>query len=387
MPPEARQHAWRDADWLESEAARAAWRAGRERVAFVHPLWLATWWRVYAHAEARPCVWVEGDAGGFERAPPVAYAAWTVETRRLPAGVTVRRLQPLGQSAWTQDAFPGEYSAFGGAVDPATARRALDATLALEWDELVLHRVPRHGALAQALAGWGGDAVRTCDVVDAAPSWRLRTTGDVRDYLAALPAGERRAMCARNARARVSYVPEGGSLGQLFELHDRRWGTSGMPPRVRQFLDALAAACAAGSDVQLRVSRLVHAGAPCSARLLLECDGATHDLQAGFDPTALRAASLGKLHLGFEIERAFAAPGTHAFDLLAGQGMRADYKVRLAAEPVPLCDVHVVRSRWLHALRGVRRYRAALRSRLSAASAVRSQRSRARRTPPGDAPR
>lgn len=395
MPPEPAAGSWVDAGWLDTAVAAATWRRGADRVPFGHPAWLSTWWRVHRTEDAEVRVWVDAgaDAGVHDAdavspgAPaPRAFAAWLLQERRVAGGLRVRRLQPLGQSAWLHDAFPGEYGVLAGDVDAAVAARALRAALQLEWDEMLAQHVVAGAALSRALATWSAEAACRAEVVGASAAWRIPTTGTLAAHRARLSDGERRALYSRTARERVEYAVDGGALRDLYRLHDLRWAGRGMPARVRRFLDELAAALPP-EDVSVRVSLLRHAGTPCSARLLLDCARATYDLQSGFAPSAVRGASLGKLHLGCELARAFADPGTDAFDLLAGQGMHADYKARLAADAVPLEDVRVVRSRWLRAIGQLRRCRSALRGRFSGAASVRSPRSRAPRRPRGDSPR
>lgn len=382
MPPEARGAEWFGMEWLAGPAAVEGWRAGPMRVPFVHPRWLATWSATHDVDATQVRIWARRTDTG-----PYAYAAWLLQSRRWPGGVELRRLQPLGQAQWLVDAFPGEYAALGGPFDATSAQRALEAALALGWDELLLERVPAGGALASALHAWSTAHGFPAEFVARPPAWRIATEGAAERHRASLSQGERRALYGSGSRSRVEYVAEGGELAVLYRLHDARWAGAGMPARVRRFLDALADAPV--PEFRLRVSRLLHGGRACSARLLLDCAGTTYDLQSGFDAGALPGASPGKLHLGFELERAFLDPATQYFDLLAGHGRRADYKARLGAEAVPLYDVRVVRSAWVRALRRARRWAHDARARVSprAAANAGGPSVRSRRSPAPPAPR
>ena len=97
-------------------------------------------------------------------------------------------------------------------------------------------------------------------------------------------------------------------------------------------------------DVRVRISALRAPDRPVSMLYNIECRGAVYYLQGGFLPDWDTRVSLGKLHLGYEISRAFAMPQIHRFDLLPGKCTEGDYKASLANRVMPLRTVWVPRS-------------------------------------------
>jgi hypothetical protein len=72
--------------------------------------------------------------------------------------------------------------------------------------------------------------------------------------------------------------------------------------------------------------------------------GKIYNIQLGYVEDFDRKISLGTLHLGHAIERAFENPNIHSFDLLAGEGKNSDYKKRLADPESNLESTMVIRS-------------------------------------------
>jgi CelD/BcsL family acetyltransferase involved in cellulose biosynthesis len=98
-----------------------------------------------------------------------------------------------------------------------------------------------------------------------------------------------------------------------------------------------------------------------SAMYSLIVDGREYHLQGGFNAQFARSVSLGSLHLGYSIERAF-ADGVQVIDLLVGGGRSTDFKRHFAIPLERSCLVQIVRSRRLRlayglldAVRGSRR--------------------------------
>ncbi|MCW8929427.1 MAG: GNAT family N-acetyltransferase [Gammaproteobacteria bacterium] len=54
--------------------------------------------------------------------------------------------------------------------------------------------------------------------------------------------------------------------------------------------------------------------------------GREYNIQAGFKNKCCQRISIGSLHMGYAIERAFQSKNCDTFDLLAGKGMKTDYK-------------------------------------------------------------
>jgi hypothetical protein len=291
----------------------------------------------------------DGDSGRL-----CAVAAWYVERRRLAGALDLRRLQLVGQSTWTMDASPGEVGTL--LHEDASPERAvhvlteaLDRSLELAWDDFRVSYVDPQGTFAAALAAWAAARGFECRRLADGASYDVNTTGDEGAYWSSRSANTRRALVGKRSIALergVEYRPAIETidpLDALFRLHQARWGDAGLAPRQQQFLRHLEPAW--GDDVRPRVSLLEADGRHVSASLNLDARGCTYNLQGGFLPDWDSRLSLGKLHLGFELSRAFQDPGTRAFDLLPGRGMRDDYKAAIATRQFPVCTYWVLRTR------------------------------------------
>lgn len=347
-----------DVDVLDGAAALAAWHADPARTPFQHPRWLAAWWRTFGvRGGATPVLLESAAYGGVRR------VAWSRMTRQW-AGVRVDRLEPLGQSDWLPEAFPGEFAGLPlGARAPLEARlaayrSALDATLDRTWDELYVRWLAPEHEFALALRRWADERglawVRDGDD----PAHFVATDGPESQYRAGLGEGARRAMYGKRRVAEalglryVERAPVAAALETLFDLHDARWEGGGMPASTRAFLRAVTDGRLDG--VECRISLLVRGDRPVSASLNLQCAGVVWNLQGGFRPDCDPRLSPGKLHLGYELERAFAAAGMRRFEFLAGRGRNAEYKSAIATGWRPLLRVRIVRSRWWRTLLAAR---------------------------------
>lgn len=325
------------------------WRRSRASP-FQHPHWLANWWGAFRPGP-EPLV-LEGRDEELGRL--CAVAAWYVERRRLAGVVDLRRLQLVGQSTWTLDASPGEVGTL--LHDDSSPERAvhvlaeaLDRSLELVWDDLRVSYVDPRGTFADALAAWSAARGFECRRMTDGASYDVDTASDEGAYWSSRSANTRRALVGKRSIALergVEYRPATevtDPLKELFRLHHARWGDAGLAPRQREFLRRLEPAW--GDDVRPRVSFLEADGRPVSASLNLDARGCTYNLQGGFLPDWDSRLSLGKLHLGFELSRAFQEPGTRVFDLLPGRGMRDDYKAAIATRQSPVCTYWVLRTR------------------------------------------
>ncbi len=353
-----------------SDEARDLWLRSRAGP-FQHPHWLATWWAAFRPGVGEPTV-LDGHDADTGRSAVVG--AWYVERRRLARAVELRRLQLVGQSTWTLDASPGEVGTL--LHDDASATRAvhvlvgaLDRALELDWDDFRVSYVDPQGAFAAALAAWAAARGLECRRMIDGASYVVATTGAEREYWHSRSANTRRALVGKRRLALergIEYRPAvatPGALDDLFRLHRERWGDAGLAPRQQDFLRRLHGGWA--EDVRPRISLLAADGRPVSASLNLDARGRTCNLQGGFLPAWDPRLSLGKLHLGFELSRAFEDPGTGEFDLLPGRGMRDDYKAAIATLQRPVCTYWVLRTRRARLASGLGQLVARVRSRAS----------------------
>lgn len=92
---------------------------------------------------------------------------------------------------------------------------------------------------------------------------------------------------------------------------------------------------------------------PISAVLDVEYRGRIYNIQSGYREDFLRGVSLGTLHLGFQLEKAFMS-GCDFYDFMAGKGKSSDYKKSLATHSELLISIMLVRSSLLKGLYAIK---------------------------------
>lgn len=127
------------------------------------------------------------------------------------------------------------------------------------------------------------------------------------------------------------------------EFHAVRWGKpcyGGVNAIfISRLLDELAAD---GHHIDLSVMMLDDK--PISVALDISVNGRTYNLQAGYLEQFSKNISLGTLHLGYQIEKAFLADGIGFYDFMAGTGKNANYKAALANLTAEFNTLLLVRS-------------------------------------------
>jgi hypothetical protein len=191
-------------------------------------------------------------------------------------------------------------------------------------------------------------------VRDSDRGTRVQTRGSFADYLSGLGRHTRLKLYSRRG-----YLEGLGDIelehataettGMFFDilnrLHRRRWGDdcfSGKDLQFhREFLGRLA------PERQYELSCIRHNENPISVIYNVTAGDVTYNLQSGFDENFDRKLSLGTLHLGLSIEKAFSDDTVSMFDLLAGSGKHEYYKSRYHGEDVEFITLQVARTGFL----------------------------------------
>ena len=197
-------------------------------------------------------------------------------------------------------------------------------------------------------------------VFEHSPAYQVDLRNGFDDYLHSLSAnsrrkvyGQRNKLLAAGSLRIERYGNDDASecLSILSELHERRWGRRVFSEDWIRFHETLARSWDGAGSTSFSVLRLDDA--PVSILYDIKFGKKVFNLQMGFDPSALDAASLGLLHLGYEIEHA-ASEGFEIFDLLAGSGMKTDYKRAISNAQTAMWTVQMVPNDTLASLYRVR---------------------------------
>lgn len=139
-----------------------------------------------------------------------------------------------------------------------------------------------------------------------------------------------------------------GFIEILNQFHQLRWGKLCYQGRNRELIVAcMNNVVADGGEVDLSV--IYCNGAAISAVLDIHYQQRIYNIQSGFVENFGNGVSLGTLHFGFQIEKAFETSATF-YDFMAGNGKNNNYKAALATQTENFISIMLVRSKILAAL-------------------------------------
>ncbi len=137
-------------------------------------------------------------------------------------------------------------------------------------------------------------------------------------------------------------------IGLLNQFHLQRWGKPCYAGRnLLQITSFLKQIASAGGVPDLSV--IYCNNEVVSAVLDLEYCGRIYNIQSGYREKFQDGISLGTLHFGFQLEKAFGS-GADYYDFMAGNGKNSDYKKSLATHSATFVTVMIVRSAFLRAM-------------------------------------
>jgi GNAT superfamily N-acetyltransferase len=365
----AREASWtvREFDEAEFAAGRDAWEAllvesDADRL-FMSWDWQHCWWRHFSrrHGLGLRLVAVYDVQGAL-----AGLAPFFIHEIRGPAGVRLRRLEPIGNLWGGAPTMRSEY--LGPVLRRGTEREAAQElwTYLLgqpDWDDLAVQDWRGDQPASDQLNAVMGRRCRIIDHsrprVDEAHFVPLAAGFDA--YLAGLSGNARRSMFNRRryleslGEVTVDYAGTaevGEYFRELNRLHALRWGEPVFSGHRLEFHEDLAT-CLAKQD-RLRFSRLSVDGRVVSVLYHLRGGGREYNLQMGFDDDFhATKISLGLLHLGYAIEHA-CEEGMEAVDLLAGAGKQGLFKHRVAPGKSPFVRRQYLRSPKAKALFGTK---------------------------------
>lgn len=340
----------------EFDTLETAWTTLLEQSAadplFMSWRWLHGWWSIWGSRAG----WSLFLLAAYDtRGSLVGLAPLYRHTVKWNGWIPIRQIQWIGTSWRAGRTVRTEY------VDFLTLRgwhtqiaKAFIAYLLADrkWDELVLRD------LCTASPTW--TLLESRQLVDNAclvrcassdPGMWVRTQGSYEEYLATLGKHTRLRLHNRRKRLksmgglRLEFADENsvsGFLNTLNRLHSLRWGTDCFQGESLEFHKRLARDMA--TKGQLRASTLRLDGEPVSALYDLVAGDREYNIQIGFDDRLGSGLSLGMLHLGYALERAFDDPVIENYDLLAGPGKTTFYKKHFAGTKNQFVTAQLVRS-------------------------------------------
>jgi GNAT acetyltransferase-like protein len=216
------------------------------------------------------------------------------------------------------------------------------------WSELAIGNTPVGGQWRAAAADRGSlrQYVRE---LDRAISFQIDLSLGFPRYLESLGQSTRRSLWNLRKRlelsgpVRLEHVSTSDlaeGFGDLNRLHKLRWQRPAFAGARLEFHEALAAQLSAHNE--LAFSRLRVGGRVVSVLYDIRKGACQYNIKLGFDPAFSNQLSLGLLHLGYALEAA-AQSGVSVYDLLAGPGLKSDYKRNLSQVRRELSCLQILR--------------------------------------------
>lgn len=290
----------------------------------------------------------------------VGLAPFYLSALSTPFGWKVRRLHVIG-NAWKLG--PTVRTEYVGVIVERQEQQAILRALGnyltgIHWDEMII---------ADASA-------RSMNMIESGLSSRLELTrvvrsesegvvipvqGELSDWLARL--GKNTRLKAYNRREMFERSLNGtfeewrdpkDFLAMLNHFHCERWGKPCFDDSAVRFHEALLNRFSGNQHA--RMSVLKSNNKVVSVLYDVKAGNRIYNLQAGFMQDFHNKLSLGTLHLGYAIERAFRDSDIVSYDLLAGSGKNTFYKRHFRGEKVLFTTVEYVRSPVLKIAYGAR---------------------------------
>lgn len=218
----------------------------------------------------------------------------------------------------------------------------------ISWTEAVFRDLVTGGATARMIGLWAHEKGYLVREIHRDIAYQVDTRIGFEAYLRSL--GKNTRLKLYNRRRRLG---EMGAVAERFwspkpflellnEFHRKRWGRACFNAQSVRFHERFLNHIESEGGVP-QLSVLTLDGEPVSALYNIVFDGRVYNIQSGFLEDVGKGIAVGTLHLGYALERAFAAGDIEWFDLLAGEGKNGNYKSHLATHYTPLVSLMVVR--------------------------------------------
>ncbi len=281
---------------------------------FYSEAWQAAWLKAYGN---HPNIQIHPEAGIY------TYRQWL--KRILP----VRSATLIGATSPATRSIRAEYTCL--------TEEALSASLNAKWDQLVLPDILAGSEDERRVHQFAKDNHLVIRETEREPVYAVDLRqGTFEDYLARLGKNTRLRLYNRRKRleqkGKVTIENLWPDRNRFYDIlnnfHQQRWGRPCYTGRNMIFIDSLLAALGNQQHV-VDMSLLFVNEKPVASILDIQVNGRCYNLQSGFDKNSDPDLSLGTLHLGYQIEKAFLA-GHDCYDFMAGSGKKTQYKQALS---------------------------------------------------------
>lgn len=311
--------------------------------------WQYRWWRCWGSLLAGDLLLL---AATDDQGDLIGVAPLFVSRNRVKKILPVQRIQFIGNDWRGTGTVRTEYLDFIARKD--IHLEVVEAfvnyiTENVDFAELVVCDIDTASGTFGFLKDLAGECGFMCRFSDGDVGNRIRLDGDFRTYLSTLGGSTRASLY--NQRKHLSthndmQIRHAGEknfdeyLAILNRLHEKRWNKPLFSDIQLKFHLGICAQFASSNDLQLSV--IFVGERPVSALYNIRQGDSEYYLQSGFDPAFHKKLSLGLIHLGYAIEKAF-EDGVKWFELLVGAGQKTHYKSRLAKSERTVCTLQLVK--------------------------------------------
>ena len=317
--------------------------------------WQHTWWEVFSDPSMELLLLTAID----ETSQLVGIAPLYRSKTKSKGAIISQRIQFIGNIWRGKETMKTEMLDFitETSVSPNVIK-ALFSHLSsfADWDELILGDIRHDSNTYQLLLQQ--QLLPNCYYrhAESYDSYYIETSGAFENYLGHLGKNSRLSLYNRrkrleklgNIRFRTNQDEDIKSLfKQLNRLHAIRWGSPIFLNDRLVFNETLAYLMADRNA--LSFSTIEIDSTPISIQYNFIVKKHKYNIQSGFVEGFHKKIPLGYLHFGFEIESAF-NNDTNKYDMLAGEGKKTPYKLRLTDTSVKIINLQIIRTPHIKAL-------------------------------------
>lgn len=314
--------------------------------------WQYSWWETWSRSLKLQLVLL----AAYEEDELIGLAPLYLDTVHLSRWLKIRRLQFIGNAWRRADTVRTEYLGFvaqRGRLDDVVKAFAGYLIAQVPWDELIICDIPRVADSYRSIRRCF--ETRDFYVFDRSldKGVRIPLVNSFESYLSSLGKNTRLKLYNRRTYfeslgdASIEYATS-NQIAEYFNdlnrLHRVRWGKDCFAGKSLDFHKIFLTRL---DQQALMFSRIKLNGDVVSTLYNVRMGNTEYNLQAGFLENVDKKISMGTLHLGYAIEKAFEEIPGGGFDLLAGSGKNTFYKQSLSPNTVEFSTLQIVKSRWL----------------------------------------
>jgi len=274
-------------------------------------------------------------------------------TQAKLGGIKICTLFPAGISTPASPSLRSEYFHLGR----QTANEFIRSAFSYQWDQLYIPDVILASTEYQELHAAAQATQLKVLVHDSSTSYAVRLhENSFANYLNSIGSNTRLKLFNKRKKlyqsgevsVRNLWPNVDEFINIINQFHLQRWGKSCYQGRnLAQITGFLKQISVVGGVPDLSV--IYCNNVPVSAAFDLEYRGRIYNIQSGYLEKFQDGISLGTLHFGFQLEKAFAS-GALFYDFMAGNGKNSNYKKSLATHSEIFVSLMIVRTPLLKVL-------------------------------------